>query len=672
MSHPRTHQLVGTTGTKVDSFFADDIQRPVLIVGNGPSAAAPRHDLLPDDPVVFRMNWFFLEDRYHYGDRVDAFFYSIPNHLLEARLLEVILEQTYRVGSVMSPMKLAAGRDGETHASGLPLSGVPQLDHWEVIARNPVLGRFMMSRPLPTQGVQALAVALELGFRDITLCGIDMYAPDQARYGYAIPDDVRAALQPKDLAPGYESSHSLDRDLDFVDACVAQYPDAGIRQIGPSRALAERFPAPPARGRPNTFCGRAAPEWQVMPKAPLTVGAPGAAAIDVHPPVGMPTAVINGRRCGYVTFVSGPFHHGARALARSLANVSDVPLLVMCAPSADRAAMRSSGLTCIDVPDIVNPNQLHSRNRRFSATYGKLNAFRMTHLDRAVYLDSDMIVLRNIDELFELTGFAAVPDHGLEHEYDRFNSGMFAFEPSAELFETMLGRIHATSSYDGGDQGFLNEFFVDWQHLPHEFNVNKRWFAHHPNLFRLETTRVLHYVGIKPWQHEGDSPYGELYRLWFEQLTADQLIEVAESLRLHHGPPAPSSTWSWRFGLPLRFRAKPHAATSTATSGSALRRSDDARKQGRYDDAVEVLVEAWPGDRQASADHYRRLGVARVLAGDIDAGLATLRDGRTRHPDHPALAAALRKAEKVEVVRRLSFGVMPTSWLVAVARAASR
>jgi hypothetical protein len=669
MSHPRTHPLVGPIGTAADDFFADALGRPLVIIGNGPSAGVPRHDLLPDDPVVFRMNWFFLEDRYHYGDRVDGFFYSIPNALLEQRIFETILEHTYDIGAVFSPMKLAAGRDGESHSSRLALSGIPQLDHWEVIARNAVLGRFMMSRPLPTQGVQAVATALELGFRDITLCGIDMYSSDQARYGFTVPDDVRAALQPKDLAPGYENAHSLDRDLDFVDACVAQYPDAQIRQIGPSRALAERFATPPERPRVNTFSGQLATAWQARPKGPVAIENSETAELGIGEPVELPMAMIAGRRCGYVTFVSGPFHHGARALARSLAAVSDVPLLVMCSPSADRTALRASGLHCIDVPDVFNPNELEARNKRFAATYGKLNAFRMSHLDRAVYLDSDMIVLRPIDELFEMDGFAAVADHGLDHEYDRFNSGMFAYEPSAALFEAMVDRIHETASYDGGDQGFLNQFYSDWQRLPHEFNVNKRWFAHHPNLFRLDTTRVLHYVGIKPWQHEGASPYDELYRLWFEQLEPEELIEVAESLRAHHGTTEGNRT-TWIERLRALSMRRGHAP-GFATSGSLLRRSDALRSLGRYDDALDALVEAWPGEERANADHFRRLGAARVLAGDLDAGLATLRDGHLRHPGHATLASTLRKTEQLDRVRRLSFGLVPTEWLVALARAVS-
>ena len=145
----------------------------------------------------------------------------------------------------------------------------------------------------------------------------------------------------------------------------------------------------------------------------MTISGTDQTSLDVGAAVELPFTIIGGRRCGYVTFVSGPFHHGARGAARSLAAVSDVPLLVMCTPSADRAALRASGLQCIDVPEVFNPNDLDTRSGRFAATYGKLNAFRMTHLDRAVYLDSDMIVLRSIDELFEMSGFLAVADHGL-------------------------------------------------------------------------------------------------------------------------------------------------------------------------------------------------------------------------------------------------------------------
>lgn len=657
----------------MEEFYGADLDRPLVIVGNGPSSAFVAHELLPDDPVVFRMNWFFLEDRYRFGRTVDGFFYAIPNLGLEDRLAEIVKSGVYDVRALSSPMRIPTGRDDEPHASSLYEVGLPELDHWSLIARNPVLSRFMMSRPLPTQGVQVLAAALELGFRDITLCGIDMYESSDARYGFAIPDDVAAALDVKDLTPGYESAHSLDRDLDFLDACLLQYPEANIRHVGPSRHLAARLPAPEPRGRPCTFAGSPAPEVLSESKPRYRIGRAATdanAQVELSDTEPLPHATIDGKRCAYVTYVSGPFHHGARALARSVAKVSDVPLIVMCAPSADRPRLEQSGLVCIDVPDIYNPNALAANRVRFAATYGKLNAFGLSQFDRAVYLDGDMVVLKQLDDLFERSGFWAAPDHGIEHVHDSFNSGLFGFDPDAAMLADMIDQVRTMKSYDQGDQGFLNAYFPEWQRLPHEYNVNKRWAVHHPNLFHLDTTRVIHFTGVKPWQPEPQNRFDELYRLWFSFLSQEELIEVAEALRhVEHGERTRrSESGSW-FGRLLR---RVRRSAPSRGGGSPVGRFDAARSAGQHSIALSELLESWPGDDRASAAMWRRRGIAEILVGDIDAGTKTLSDAAVRFPSDEIVRASLVKADRLVTVRRVSLGMVPDTVLARVARLVSQ
>ncbi|MDG1265119.1 MAG: alpha-2,3-sialyltransferase, partial [Ilumatobacter sp.] len=607
------------------------------------------------DPVVFRMNWFFLEDRYYFGRDVDCFFFSIPNRELERRLNALTREGDYRVRAIASPMKVPVGRDGESHQSHLDELAIPLLDHWSVIASNPVLARFMMSRPLPTQGVQVLATALALGFRDLTLCGVDMYESSDARYGYAIPDDVRHALDAKDLQPGYEDNHALDRDLDAIDACLLQFPDAQVKYIGPSRHLRERLITPESRSEACTFGGISAPRVAAAGKNTWRVTEAGELLADSSED--LPFTEIGGRRCGYVTLVGGPFHHGARALARSLAKVSDVPLLVMCAPNADRVALRESGLACIDIPDVFNPNTMTRRTARFSTTYNKLNAFRMTHLDRAIYLDSDMLVMRSVDDLFERDGFQAVPDHGLDYRYDSFNSGMFAYEPSAALFDEMLDAVRETPSDDDGDQGFLNDFFDHWEPLPHEYNINKRWSTSHPNSFRLEDARVLHLVGIKPWQPEPPSGFDSLYRLWFDQLTRGELIDVAVALR--------SSAADDDARAPRRSSAVRSLLRSVSSTGGAPLRQDPRRSS--------IALASDVSDLGAlTADEIRQLGVAQMFSGDFEQGVLTLEAGMNRFPTHSSLAASHRKAMQMQRAHALTGRLVPRSVIAATASRLTR
>jgi len=84
-------------------------------------------------------------------------------------------------------------------------------------------------------------------------------------------------------------------------------------------------------------------------------------------------------------------------------------------------------------------------------------------------------------------------------------------EPREETFERMAYALSVSGTYDGGDQGFLNEFFSDWYAMPVEhrlpvgYNMPHfifQFLRGHPMLkTALERdAKVLHYMVQKPWQ----------------------------------------------------------------------------------------------------------------------------------------------------------------------------
>ncbi|WP_416344848.1 glycosyltransferase [Isoptericola peretonis] len=594
--------------------FAGLTDRPLLIVGNGPSSAMPPYRRIPADAVVFRMNWFFLESNYHFGDRVDAWFSAVPHEQLEKRLQDEIRSGRYDVHRVLSPMRHAAHRDGDRY--GLePLVDVQELDSWAVPARNARLARHFMSRPgLPTTGMQALAFGLGVGFREVYLAGIDLYESKDARYGYTMPQVAELGLQAKDAAPGYEAAHGLDTDLAFLRSCLAAYPDAAVRSVSQSEMLhlyvppAEDLPADRPHLGPGDGSSVAATKDTVEVELPA---AGGVQALTVPKVDGPLWKEVDGRRCAFVTVVSGSYHHGARALANSLRRVTDVPLVALCTPDADKAALAASGILTLDVPPIANP--VLRRNgaaagppkvqERFAATYTKLHVFRLDFLDRAVYVDSDAVVRKNIDDLFAGDDFAAVPDAGLDApDPDVFNSGVFAFTPSYRTFESMMSRLAHTPSYDGGDQGFLNVFFDTWRVLPPEDNTTKRIFSHHPALFHDEDVRVLHYVGKKPWEPTGgDDRYDALDVEWLDHLTDTEKNELIRDLR----------------------RQTDLSTTTAEAPAEVLRAAKAHLAQGRAEHAARLLADTGRKRRLTTAEQ-RQLAVANMRLGRRREALRTL------------------------------------------------
>ena len=124
-------------------------------------------------------------------------------------------------------------------------------------------------------------------------------------------------------------------------------------------------------------------------------------------------------------------------------------------------------------------------------TFMKIKCWLFQQYTKCVFLDSDCVVLRPIDDLFERKEFSASPDAGWP---DRFNSGVFVYRPSKETFDGLMLHVsqHQASfdgsflflsfslshlSLSGGDQDILNSFFSRWRtldisrHLPFTYNV---------------------------------------------------------------------------------------------------------------------------------------------------------------------------------------------------------
>lgn len=216
----------------------------------------------------------------------------------------------------------------------------------------------------------------------------------------------------------------------------------------------------------------------------------------------------------YVTMISGgdAYVPGIEALGRSLVESGSTELRVAMItsdvpPEALRRLVRA-GWELREVAPIANPHPEGALLfRRFGASFTKLRVFDLTEFERVVFLDADTIVLRNIDDLFARTGFAAAPDFFMP---DRFNSGVMALAPSHALFERMLAALAEAPTYDGGDQGFLNAFWPDWWAMPVEHRLASGYNMHHfvfqfmlahPSLRAqcLADVRVVHYTLQKPW-----------------------------------------------------------------------------------------------------------------------------------------------------------------------------
>ncbi|MGG7645872.1 glycosyltransferase [Rhodovulum sp. YNF3179] len=233
----------------------------------------------------------------------------------------------------------------------------------------------------------------------------------------------------------------------------------------------------------------------------------------------------------YVTLVTNAdFALGARALLRSLRLSGTAADLVVLhtggVPAAALTPLAGQGARLVEIdllPTSAAFNAAHARDALHGAapfTKGEKPAFhtpldnfaklRLWQLDydRAVFLDADTLVLRNIDTLFDYPEFCAAPNvYESLADFHRMNSGVFTARPDPATFEAMLARLDVPGAFwRRTDQTFLQAYFPDWHGLPVTLNTLQYVWFNLPDLWDWPSIRVLHFQYEKPWQDHDKLP----------------------------------------------------------------------------------------------------------------------------------------------------------------------
>lgn len=154
-------------------------------------------------------------------------------------------------------------------------------------------------------------------------------------------------------------------------------------------------------------------------------------------------------------------------------------------------------------------------------TFTKIALWKQTQFRKLVYLDADVVALRALDELFDIeASFAAAPDIGWP---DAFNSGVMVIKPDMGEYWALQTMAATGDSFDGADQGLLNQYFEHrpWQRLKFTYNCtpNAEYQWEPAYRYYKRDIAAVHFIGKnKPWSghHAGGSGvYGELVARWW-------------------------------------------------------------------------------------------------------------------------------------------------------------
>lgn len=229
--------------------------------------------------------------------------------------------------------------------------------------------------------------------------------------------------------------------------------------------------------------------------------------------------ILSEKRYAYVTaLTSADYLTGIRTLMFSLNKCkSQYPLVVLVPIGFDERclqAIRNWGgiirmVENIDLGDLAQMQMRHFWNN----TFLKLRVFDMTEFEKVIFVDSDMIVLENLDHLFNKKHISAVQGGKLIFHWEDINSGLMVVEPNHKEFSEMVKLIPAVcrrkiESNEGfGDQDVISYYYKSINRLWDEDNrLDERYNAMIRCIHELcvilgyKNIKVIHFTGEKkPW-----------------------------------------------------------------------------------------------------------------------------------------------------------------------------
>ena len=251
---------------------------------------------------------------------------------------------------------------------------------------------------------------------------------------------------------------------------------------------------------------------------------------------------------------------GVITLAHSLSlHCTKYPLIVLVTPTLPQSSLRvleieshyNNLLVIHSIKPLLPPTNQKTTliAARFEDTWTKLRAFELTSYKICVFLDADITVYRNMDEVFDielpghdwiaanhacvcnldddswapdnwrrencawtplqhpssLTSATPVPPSASPPDtYALLNGGLFLYHPSSSLWDALNSHFlnsKELSTYRFPDQDFLASFFLSkWRPLPWKYNALKTMRSWHSNIWRDDEVMGLHYIVDKPWE----------------------------------------------------------------------------------------------------------------------------------------------------------------------------
>ncbi|ORX39078.1 galactinol synthase [Kockovaella imperatae] len=260
---------------------------------------------------------------------------------------------------------------------------------------------------------------------------------------------------------------------------------------------------------------------------------------------------LDSKRRAWVTLLTLPSYVPAvLTMWRTLQPLTIYPLIILTTsslPQSSRDILKRYDLESLEIDHLSPPSHkgFEAKFARFTETWTKLRAFGLEQFEKLVMIDSDVLFLRSMDEIFDIdlpegwVGAAPacvcnpfkipyypkdwipencainrqsryatpsdipIPDPDGPWRVHQLNSGVVLFAPSkqhAETLEKFIQESPIVPTLTFPDQETLCHVYKGkWKPLPWWCNALKTERAVHQDQWADKEVRMIHYILDKPW-----------------------------------------------------------------------------------------------------------------------------------------------------------------------------
>lgn len=228
----------------------------------------------------------------------------------------------------------------------------------------------------------------------------------------------------------------------------------------------------------------------------------------------------------YVCFLTNTqYVPGVLVLAHSLCRVlSCYPLYVVVpiemekilTPLFSPYGIHVISITSLHIdPSLVARSVVTDTLNYWENTFFKLQVSKLQQFRKVVLLDADMIVVKNIDHLFQSPHMSAVAAGQIKHSHwVQLNSGLMVVVPDSQFEQLLSDNIHSAFSSllaenrSFGDQDIFNFCYPNWPaendlHLPETYNAMSDCINSISQKYGFRNIHIAHFIGkCKPWNRD--------------------------------------------------------------------------------------------------------------------------------------------------------------------------